>query len=309
MAIPMRTIETFTSIESIKCNVSIGISEQEIVEFSKRLFSYLIDQNYYKNVRKMLDEKINDNTYDELSTKPQTEISKVILEMIERPLKLVYNLSVDESFDSKILIAFINEILARDSNYTISNFIIPSLAAQVDFPFIKLINLLYNVYTKRKLTDNNNQGKGHKINHDIKFNGYLLYAILHLDVNHIDDIINRNMLEQYLIVIGSMIGCITKLPRSRDDTKFSNYYDNDDSAHEISDSDEDEDENNDEEMQPQFERLILKDIIQELNRENRVNKIVKNVDSILYLPNVIHSLCVIAHNMMIYNRTAISDYR
>ncbi|XP_070502808.1 ubiquitin-protein ligase E3C [Chironomus tepperi] len=310
IAIPMRTIEIFTSYESIRKLAPPDVNEQEILKFLKREFSYMIEQNYFHNVRKMLDEKINEDTYDEITTMPKTEMSKVILEMIERPLKLVNDLNYDEEFDSKILASFVIEILSKDSNYTICNFIIPSLASKPFFPFVKLINFLYNVHQKVTRTDNNNRGEGGKLFKNIKFNGYLLYAILHLDVNYLDQIINRNLLQQYLTLIGTMTNCIYKLPKANEYTKFSNFDDSDDNIRDTNDSDDSDDENTqDEEMQPQFERLILLDVIQQINDESRVNVIVKNIDSVLNLPDVIHSICVIAHNLMIYNRAAMNEYR
>lgn len=296
----MRMIEIFTSIESIRRLCPPELNDQEILRFSKRLFSYMIDTSYFQNVRKMLEDKINAETYIEITTMPRNEMSKVILEMIERPLKLVNNSQNDTVFDSKILASFTNEILSQGSNSTISNFIIPSLALKQDFPFIKMINFLHEVYLKK------NQNEQSKLYCNIKFNGYLLYAILHLDVNFLDEIINRNMLEQYLMLIGSMTSCcICKLPKLNEYTKFSNFDDSD-----VNDSDEEEnDTEEDDEMQPQFERQILLDVIQQINDENRVNIIVKNIDSILTLPKVIHSICVIAHNLMIYNRAAMNEYR
>lgn len=307
----MRTIEIFTSYESIRKLAQSVVNEQEILRFLKREFSYMIEQNYFQNVRKMLDGKINEDTYDEITTMPKTEMSKVILEMIERPLKLVNDLNYDEEFDSKILASFVVEILSKDSNYTICNFIIPSLASKPCFPFVKLINFLYNVHQKVTETDNNNRGEGRKSFRHVNFNGYLLYAILHLDVNYLDQIISQNLLQQYLTLISTMTNCIYKLPKANEYTKFSNFDDDsDDMVHDANDSDDSDDENQqDEEMQPQFERLILLDVIQQINDESRVNVIVKNIDSVLNLPDVIHSICVISHNLMIYNRAAMNEYR
>lgn len=306
----MRTIEIFTSYESIKKLAPLDVLEQDILKFLKQEFSYMIEQNYFHNVRKMLDGKISEDTYDEITTMPRTEMSKVILEMIERPLKLVNDLNYDEEFDSKILASFVIEILSKDSNYTICNFIIPSLASKPFFPFVKLINFLYSVHQKVNKASNNNRGENGTSLKSIKFNGYLLYAILHMDVNYLDQIISRNLLQQYLTLIGTMTNCIYKLPKANDYTKFSNFDDSDDIIRDTNDSDDDEDENQqDEEMQPQFERLILLDVIQQINDESRVNVIVKNIDSVLNLPDVIHSICVIAHNLMIYNRAAMNEYR
>jgi ubiquitin-protein ligase E3 C len=103
-----------------------------------------------------------------------------------------------------------------------------------------------------------------------------------------------------------MINCITKLPKPKENTRFSYVDDSEDSQSE--DDSEDEEESPDDEMQSQFERIILLDIIKKLNEEQRVNKIVKNVDLILHLP-AIESICIIAHNLLIYNRSAIHDYR
>jgi ubiquitin-protein ligase E3 C len=250
----------------------------------------------------MLNEKISENTYDdEATTRPKTEISKVILEMIWRPLKIVSELN-DENFNGKILSAFTQEILIKDPNFTTSNFIIPSLADVKDFPYVKLISFLYEVYSS-ECQYNNNCGEK---NNNLKFNGFLLHAILQFDTQFLDNVINQQCLHKYLTIVGSMINCITKLPKPKENTRFSYVDDSEDSQSE--DDSEDEEESPDDEMQSQFERIILLDIIKKLNEEQRVNKIVKNVDLILHLP-AIESICIIAHNLLIYNRSAIHDYR
>lgn len=304
----MRMIEIFTSYESIKQSSPSTTSELEIMQLTKSIFSYMIHQNYYKNVRTMLDDKINENTYDEITTRPRTEISKVILEMIWRPLKLVSELNVDSEFDRKILASFAKEILVRDPNFTIVNYIIPSLANERNFPFIKLLTFLYDVHAIGAY--NNNLGED--LVKNIKFNGFLLHAILKLDVNFLDDIIQRQYLHQYLIVIGNMINCITKLPKAKEIVRFSYIDDGEDSVDEDSDDEAESDQERqqrDDEMQPQFERIILQDVIKQMNDENRINKIVKNLDAILHLPEVIQSVCNVVHNLLIYNRAAIHEYR
>lgn len=297
----MRMIEIFTSFELLRQKTSPSIESQQIIQFTKSIFSYMIDQSYYKNVRIMLNDKISDTTYDEPTTRPKTEISKVIVEMIWRPLKIVSELN-DEKFNAKILSAFTQEILINDPNYTTINFIIPSLAVIKDFPYLKLISFLYEVYSSDSRYNNNFVEKSNKT---LKFNGYLLNAILQFDINFLDSVINQQCMNKYLIIVGSMINCITKLPKPKECTRFSYVDDSEDSPSE-EDSDNEE-ESPDDEMQSQCERIILLEIIKKLNEEHRVNKIVKNVDSILHLPQVIQSICIIAHNLLIYNRSAIHD--
>lgn len=306
IAIPMRMIEIFTSFDSVKRLAPVGTGEQDVVRFLKRLFSYMIDMNYFRNVRKMLNEKIPESTYDDVSIRPHNEISRVLLEMIERPLKLVNSLSPDPAFDSKILASFTIEILTKDFTSTIGNFVVPSLGSQRDFPFIKLIRFLHDVHDA-PVMDNNNQGDVRPSRNDIRFNGYLLYSILKLDAKFLDVVIEQNCLSHYLTVIGAMIGNISKLPKPTQFISFSNF-DDDDVVQDLSDTDDDAGDD-DEEMQPQFERLILVDTIVLLNEQSRVGKIVRNIDGLLYKPEVVHSLCQIAHNLMIYNRAAINDYR
>jgi hypothetical protein len=227
----------------------------------------------------------------------------------------VNTFSADPTFDSKILSSFTTEILTKDFNNTISNFIVPSLGSQCDFPFIKLIRFLHDIHMQSKhfnessesTVENNNHTEVSQPHKNVKFNGYLLYSVLKLEAKFLDEIINQNCLSHYLIVIGAMIGHISKLPKPNQYTGFSNF-DDDDGTQQFSDSDDDE-ANEDEEMQPQFERLILCDTIVLLNEQNRVGKIVKNIDGLLYKPEVVHSLCSIAHNLMIYNRAAINEYR
>lgn len=304
----MRIIEIFTSFESIKRQMPPESSEQEVVKFLKRLFSYLIDQNYFRNVRKMLNEKIPDGTYDQESTRPHNEMSRVLLGMIERPLKLVKAFSADPDFDSKILGSFAIEILTKDFTSTISNFIVPSLGMQSDFPFLKLICFLHDLQCHGE--DNNNGTVNlTRFRKELKFNGYLLFSILKLDSKFLDEVINENCLSHYLIVIGALIGNISKLPKPNQPSNFScNFDEEDDYVQDMSD-DSDDEIDQDTEMQPQFERIILADTIQLLNEQNRVVKTVKNLDGLLCKPEVVHSMCLIAHNLMIYNRAAINEYR
>lgn len=311
----MRIIEMFTSFESIKKQLPAATNDQEAIRFLKRLFSYMIEQNYFGTVRKMLNEKVPENTYEEATIRPHNEMSRVLLEMIERPLKLVKTFDADPSFDSKILTSFVTEILTKDFTSTISNFVVPALGAQPDFPFIKLVCLLHDIHLQNLCKDeeapgegvtNNNHADTFKALGNIKFNGCLLYAILKLDAKFIDELISQNCLSQYLVVIGAMIGNISRLPKPSQYITYSNY-DDEDMIEELSDSEDDVDQ--DEEMQPQFERLILSETIVLLNEPGRVGKIVKNIDAFLYRPEVVHSLCLIAHNLMIYNRAAVNEYR
>lgn len=314
----MRIIEIFTSFESIKRNVPAGSNDQHIVKFLKHLFSYMIDQNYFRIVRQMLNEKVPEGTYEDVTTRPHNEMSRVLLEMIERPLKLVNTFSADQTFDTKILASFTVEILTKDFTSTVSNFVVPALGSQADFPFIKLIRFLHDVHMQALHSSdgfpsdfssyNNNHCEVIQSHKGIRFNCCLLHAILKLDSKFLDAVINENSLSHYLVVIGAMIGNIAKLPKPNQYINSFSNFDDDDAIQELSDSD-DEAGDDDVEMQPQFERLILSDTIVLLNEPNRVGKVVKNIDALLYKPEVVHSLCLIAHSLMIYNRAAINEYR
>lgn len=87
-AIPLRMLEIFTSFKDIKKILSQE-SEDQIVKYLMSLFSFLIDKNYFKYLRQMIDERIPEFTYDSETTRPYTQMCRALLEMLERPLHLI----------------------------------------------------------------------------------------------------------------------------------------------------------------------------------------------------------------------------
>lgn len=64
-------------------------SEDQIVKYLMSLFNFLIDKNYFKYLRQMIDERIPEFTYDSETTRPYTQMCRALLEMLERPLHLI----------------------------------------------------------------------------------------------------------------------------------------------------------------------------------------------------------------------------
>lgn len=93
------------------------------------------------------------------------------------------------NFRSKVLQSFTDNFLSKPYNSTIEFFIIPSLAANKQFPYANLINYLSITYQEEQnyrnslLIDLSDGGNKRKKSHveKVEFNSYLLYAVLRLD--------------------------------------------------------------------------------------------------------------------------------
>ena len=180
----MRMIEIFTSFEHLR--KFTGVEDQHIVFYLKKIYSYLLNHDYMLNVRKLLDEKIDDNTYIEESPSAHNQISETLVQMLERPLSIM-KAANDPFFEHKLLASFSSEILAKKYSKTIKFFIIPRLAANPEFPFIQLIQFLCETYEKEQesrriiLIDLTDDTQSTNKNEEFAFSSYLLHSVLKLD--------------------------------------------------------------------------------------------------------------------------------
>lgn len=181
----MRMVEIFTTFDQLK--KFTAVDDKLIALYLSSIFSYLIDHGYMSIVRKLLDDKIECNTYIEETVIPANQISETLFQMLERPLSIIK--AVDNlSFQVKLLDSFAKEILAKNFSKTIIYFIIPRLAANPEFPFIQLIQFLSDTHEREQeekrtilvdLTDDKINNKSKK--EVFKFSSFLLHSILKLD--------------------------------------------------------------------------------------------------------------------------------
>lgn len=107
------------------------------------------------------------------------------------------------SFRAKVLESFTSNFLSKKFNNTIEYFVIPSLAANLQFPYANLINYLSDTYQDElnyknslliDLSDGDNSRSSRKKTGPgkVQFNSFLLYAVLRLDKLFIGELSYEN---------------------------------------------------------------------------------------------------------------------
>lgn len=339
-AIPFRTLETFSSEEI----VARYIEDRNVRHaYLEDVYNYLVKRKYFKLVRQLLEEKVPP-LYDVVLSPPNS-ISETLFQMIQHPLKLLTtNLTTtsSESYPTTtigsdcvnlVISSFVEEILAPVYTPPIQLFIVPCLAKNADFPFLYL-----QKYFSEVITNSNNfmyasltlggQGSGgidehRNITDDMKEvaqapaqcfdSSYLVNAFLKLDCLHLERVGSSLLYARdYIRVLAKLSNNIRKLPRRSAVSIF--RQSDDEIADDGSDSDSDP-ESNDTRRRAGYdtitpdERDCLLDVIQALNDDKRAQLVVNSAVALVDDAEVLHSLSKICHNLMLYHRSAIFDYK
>ena len=145
IAIPLRVLEIFTLFDGI----------EDSRQHSEVIFVYLLNNNYYKQMKKLIDAKIP--PIDVPTSLPPTPMAKWLFDMIQRPLSIVYHLNHLNDFAFLTLRELCSSILSQKLTEPITEFIFPAMVKSKEFPFEKLVtciqilnippslNLLYSV--------------------------------------------------------------------------------------------------------------------------------------------------------------------
>ena len=151
IAIPLRVLEIFTIFEN----------DESSRQHLQTIFTYLLKNNYYEQMKKLIDSKIP--PIDIPSAVPPTPIAKWLFNMIQRPLSIVYHLNQLNDFAFLAMRELCVSILSQKLTEPVTGFIFPALMESKEFPFDKLItciqllnvppslNLLYSVLSLEPL--------------------------------------------------------------------------------------------------------------------------------------------------------------
>lgn len=243
-----------------------------------------------------------------------------------------------------VISSFVEEILAPVYTPPIQLFIVPCLAKNVDFPFLYLQKYFSEVITKSNnfMYASMTGGSGHSssggtagaiddhrnITDDMKEvaqapaqcfdSSYLVNAFIKLDCMHLGRLGASSLYARdYIRVLAKLSNNIRKLPRRSAVSIF--RQSDDDIADDDSDSDSDSD-SNDTRRRTGYgagrydaitadERDCLLEVVQALNDDERAQLIVKSAVALVDDAEVLHSLSKICHNLMLYHRSAIFDYK
>lgn len=222
-----------------------------------------------------------------------------------------------------ILSSFVEEILVPEYTKPIRLFIIPCLANSVEFPFLNLLEYLSDLIPNDSVSESISESAHHtneyalnsvQINRNQSMNvekmfrsSYLFHSFLTLGQLNLERInANTALVRSYINVLGILSANIRKLQQRSTHLPFK-QYDMEIEADDDTDSDE-EDERKVETISS-IERDCLFEAITLLNDQKRVDLILQNIDNHLEDDQVLYSLCKICHNLMLYYRTAVFEFR
>lgn len=132
LAIPLRILEVFTAREDTE-----KVLRENSYQHLENIFVYLIEHNYFEQLRKLLDEKVPPMA--EATSVAPTPISKCLLDMIKQPVDLISYVDHKESFSTLVLQKLCKSIFSPRLSDPIRMFVIPSLAEFKDFPYVQMI--------------------------------------------------------------------------------------------------------------------------------------------------------------------------
>lgn len=132
LAIPLRVLEIFTTREDTE-----KVLRESSYWHLESIFVYLIQHNYFEQLRKLLDAKVP--LMVEATSVAPTPISKCLLDMIKRPLDLIPYVNRKENFSTLVLRELCKSVFSPRLSDPIRMFIVPALAEFKDFPYVQLI--------------------------------------------------------------------------------------------------------------------------------------------------------------------------
>ncbi|XP_067628842.1 ubiquitin-protein ligase E3C [Eurosta solidaginis] len=331
-AIPLRMLEIFTSATVLEQYME---DEARVQAYLGVVFSFLMRHEYFGRLRQLMEAKCP--PLDGETLHAPSPFAEALFQLMLRPLLL-------KSKISGIYEDFCKHILAKPFSDSIRNYVLPSLAECPDFPFSQLIQQLATAnQTEQMQVDlpsdctsshpttftgvpsSNKQtaltAKNVYNEQSGIFSSYLLNAILILDRKHLDSILEHNLVGDYIKIIAEISGKILQLPKST--LKLSTAHHQRMDADESSDDDDEEDEiirrshrqksNFDLDLGPpplsSDEKAVLLECINLLNDSQRVRILTELTDIYLNDLRVLYALCEVCHNLMIYNKQAIFEYK
>lgn len=276
-------LEVFASEEQICRHID---NKQIVRSFLEDIYSYLVKRKYFQLVYQMLEEKVP--PLDGITTTPPNSISDTLLQMIIHPLKLINSCT---GCSQLILASFTEQIIAPPYIEPMRYFVIPSLAAYESFPYLHLIKYLARVLVAETIDNDSNS---------LLSSSFLLNAFMKLGHIHLNKISNNEYLGSYIQIIAALSINLNKLPRCIDVRVFKDD--------ESSDSETDDKEMID--ISETIEREILLEFVNMLNEPECAQMIIDTIE-LLHLNDaeILHCLCKICHQLMMYNRSAIFDYK
>ncbi|EDW74671.1 uncharacterized protein Dwil_GK15782 [Drosophila willistoni] len=341
-AIPLRMLETFTTVSAVERHVE---DETLLLKYLEKVFGFLIYRNYFLRLRKLLDEKCP--PLDGETLHAPNPLAEALLQLLERPLSVAQRAFSTGNQNMQIMPQdfcqkFIKDILSMPYTDPIRYFVLPCLAEWPEFPFGLLMRSLFvlleecslgsasaslDVASSRRSFLFSTAQQGQNLSQSIRetfLSSYLLNSLLILDRRQLAGLQQSSLLIVYVRLISEMMPNILQLPKSTLRNHASAQH-----RHVDTDDESDDDSDDGETLPPAAaldydmdqstsrpyvelsakEQVCLLESIAILNETDRVNFIVQQLEPNIEHGQLIYALCEICHNLMIYNKHAIFEYK
>lgn len=139
-AIPLRMLETFTTVSAVQRHMQ---NEAELFKYLERVFGFLIARNYFLRLRQLLDEKCP--PLDGETLHAPSPLADALLQLLLRPLAVARRASSGGQVSPMSVAVFRNfiaDILAKPHTDPVRYFLLPCLAESAEFPFDLLMRSL-----------------------------------------------------------------------------------------------------------------------------------------------------------------------
>lgn len=146
--IPFRMLETFTSAEQVERHVP---DTRVVRQFLDDIYAYMVRRDYFRLLRQMFDDKVP--PLDGPVVTGPNAISNTLLQMLMQPLRLVAEAAAgggnSNDCNRLILASFVEHMLVPAYTDAVRSFVLPCLAASMQFPFVPLLGYLDEVLTQQ----------------------------------------------------------------------------------------------------------------------------------------------------------------
>jgi hypothetical protein len=269
VAMLLRSIEIFTTASSYDDNRVI----------QEAIYGYLVRKDYYGNLRRLVDARIPPLV--EETTKSPTPMAETIFGMIMQPLLLITG---DNEFSKNVLTNLTERFLTDSFSEQVDYFILPSLAANTNFPYSEWNKVLHQSELRRT--------------------PWLLYSFLKIGKIHLGQDKHFDV-QCYLNVLSDLTVTILFV------SHFSRI-----GSHDDDDSDDGDNNMDDVEMSDTGKRanligcstVVSRSVVM-LNDAEVVSSLVAATERSPEEPLALTALCRLCHNLLISDPLALHHYR
>ena len=257
----MRFIEVFTSIQSYE-------DSNQLIQ----IYDYLIRQNFYADLRRIVDIRIPPMVTETI--KAPTPLAETFFNLIMQPLGLI---QCDDNVGTQVLLNFTKNFLTERFSEQVDYFVVPALAAEKTFPYALWGKVLQE--------------------HELKKTPWLLYSFLRIGKIHLGNEGVSFDVQCYLNVLSDLTGTIMNTHKVACMTSA-----------EDSDSDDDEEKTTDVEM-ADVEASNIQRSVAMLNNEEVVSSLVAATEKSQNEPMALTALCKLCHNLLLSDPLALHHFR